>query len=97
MTPQPAKPKPLWKRPDLAMETPMRFTPDLSLKKPAHFEEDETKNDSGNLHVRLRRIKLYNEWCEAEGLDHHKTKEEDLKLWLVRGGFDHELSKEAIS
>lgn len=88
---------PLWQQPEIAMKTTMRFLKGMDLKKPTHYDDEETKNDSGNLHVRLRRIRLYNESMHDKGLAHHMTTEDELKLCLVRSGYDHNLSDEAFT
>lgn len=69
---------PLWQRKDLAMKTPIVLEKNLPMVE---------------LMARFQRAKDYNAYQTRIGQLHHVTTEDTWKLWLVRSGIDHKLSR----
>jgi hypothetical protein len=46
---------------------------------------------------KLRRMKDYNRTMVAQGTPHHCSTEPQVKLWLVRSGYDHRLSEKVFA
>jgi len=76
------KPAPLWMRKEEAMRTPLILEKGMSPEL---------------LLSKLRKMKDYNTTMVAQGTPHHCSTEPQVKLWLVRSGYDHRLSEKVFA
>lgn len=96
-TPTPPQKLAIWQDREKAMKTPIILTPGMAMSKPSTIHKDRTLNDQDNLFVRLHFIKEYRNWAIKSSMPQHAIDEDTLKLWLVRGGYDHKLSSVVFS